>query len=420
MSSWTWLSNAFYNGELFFYLIPFLLVVVTVVLFFAPEDEEQEQKQKNDKLPINEAESDDSPNSAEAVELDLSEQKTDAPVVSLAEEMWQSARPEEDAGTVETPRPSPVAEQEQKHAPKMEKEPRSLEEGLKKTKSGFMARLKQLFSASAVDDALIEELEEILYTADIGTKTVSWLLSGVEQQRGNFSSGDDVKTFLKSEIEHILQSVEKPLEPPVGEPGVCLMVGVNGAGKTTTIGKLASLFSEQYGKRVVLAAGDTFRAAAVEQLEEWGKRADCEVIKGKEGADPASVAYNAIEGAKARKADVVIVDTAGRLQNRVNLMEELKKVRRVIGKAHEGAPHEVLLVVDANNGQNAVRQAADFHKEIGLTGIIVTKLDGTAKGGVLIGIARELGIPVRMIGIGEHIADLRAFNARDFTEALFS
>ncbi|MCK5808021.1 signal recognition particle-docking protein FtsY [bacterium] len=298
--------------------------------------------------------------------------------------------------------------------------PKTLEDGLQKTKTGFMARLKTLFSASVVDDALIEELEEILYTADIGSTAVQWLLDGVHKERKSFESGDDVKTFMKKEILAVLQSVEKPLLPPDGSPGVLLMVGVNGAGKTTTIGKLASLFRKKYDKKVLLAAGDTFRAAAVEQLEEWGRRAECEVIKEQEGTDPAAVAFNAVSKAKAQNADIVIVDTAGRLQNRVNLMEELKKVRRVIDKAHQGAPHEVLLVVDANNGQNAVRQAVEFHQMIGLTGIIVTKLDGTAKGGVVIGIARELGIPVRLIGIGEKIEDLRPFNAFDFTEALFN
>ena len=203
------------------------------------------------------------------------------------------------------------------------------------------------------------------------------------------------------------------------KPAVFLMVGVNGAGKTTTIGKLASKFTGE-GKQCVLAAADTFRAAAVEQLTVWGERTGCQVISDKEGADPASVAFNAINSGKSRGSDVVIIDTAGRLQNRVNLMDELSKINRVAGKALEGAPHETILVIDANNGQNALSQAKQFGEAVNVTGIIVTKLDGTAKGGVLIGIAKELSLPVYFVGIGEKVEDMRPFDPEEYTEALFS
>ena len=406
MSSWNWISNNFYNGELFFYIVPLLLLAILIALIFLPEEDEQDENddKAEDLTPSTESVTEIEPVS---IDLDLSENTSNIIITSLADDVTMV-----DEVFDAIPLTPPVVEEVTP--------PKTLEDGLQKTKTGFMARLKTLFSSSIVDDDLIEELEEILYTADIGSATVEWLFAGVKSERKSLKTGEDVKNYMKREILSVLKAVEKPLLPPDGKPGVLLMVGVNGAGKTTTIGKIASLFRTKYNKKVMLAAGDTFRAAAVEQLEEWGRRAECEVVKEKEGADPASVAFNAIAGAKAREVDVLIVDTAGRLQNRVNLMEELKKVRRVIDKAHEGAPHEVLLVVDANNGQNAVRQAIEFHEMIGLTGIIITKLDGTAKGGVVIGIARELGIPVRLIGIGEKIEDLRAFDAQAFTEALFS
>lgn len=299
-----------------------------------------------------------------------------------------------------------------------EKPATSYSDGLAKTRGGFISKLKNLFKSSAVDDDLIEEMEEILYTADIGVNTVTHFLTEIEKNRKNFSSGEDVRDFLKKMIYDIVKPVEKKLDPGMKEPSVLLMVGVNGAGKTTTIGKLTKKFKDG-GRDVILAAGDTFRAAAVEQLMVWGQRTDTEVIRDKEGADPASVAFNAVNSAVSRGKDTVIIDTAGRLQNRVNLMEELKKVGRVIGKAKEGAPHEVILVVDANNGQNALSQARQFNEAVGLTGIVITKLDGTAKGGVVIGIARELGLPIYYVGIGEAVGDLREFNADQFVEALF-
>ncbi|HNZ52620.1 MAG TPA: signal recognition particle-docking protein FtsY [bacterium] len=294
-----------------------------------------------------------------------------------------------------------------------------MEDGLSKTKDGFISKLKNLFKTSVVDASLIDELEEILYTSDMGVETVSWLMSEVNQNRSSFQSGDDVKGFIKEKIRDVLAGTHREFQNRDLKPAVFLMVGVNGAGKTTTIGKLASKFTGE-GKQCVLAAADTFRAAAVEQLTVWGERTGCQVISDKEGADPASVAFNAINSGKSRGSDVVIIDTAGRLQNRVNLMDELSKINRVAGKALEGAPHETILVIDANNGQNALSQAKQFGEAVNVTGIIVTKLDGTAKGGVLIGIAKELSLPVYFVGIGEKVEDMRPFDPEEYTEALFS
>lgn len=306
-------------------------------------------------------------------------------------------------------------------APKAEipiEKPKSFKDGLSGTRGGFMSKLKNLFSSSVVDDDLIEDMEEILYTADIGVPTVSHLMAQIEKNRKNFKSGEDVRNFLKMEIYNIVETCEKELEVKDVKPFVMIMVGVNGAGKTTTIGKLTRKFKDS-GKSVLLAAADTFRAAAVEQLVEWGRRTDTEVISDSEGADPASVTFNAISAAKSRNIDIAIVDTAGRLQNRVNLMNELEKIKRVASKARENGPDEIILVVDANNGQNALSQAVEFNKAVGLTGIVITKLDGSAKGGVIIGIAKELKLPIYYIGIGESAADLRKFNAEEFVEALF-
>ena len=265
----------------------------------------------------------------------------------------------------------------------------------------------------------IEELEEILYTSDMGTQTVSWLMNEVNTNRSSFQNGEDVKNFIKEKIRKALIQTHKKFPDYTDKPAVFLMVGVNGAGKTTTIGKLASRFASE-GRHCILAAADTFRAAAVEQLNVWGERAGCTVISDRDGADPASVAFNAVNSGISKNADIVIIDTAGRLQNRVNLMEELSKINRVIGKAKEGAPHETILVIDANNGQNALSQAKQFSEAVNVSGIIVTKLDGTAKGGVLIGIAKELGLPVYFVGIGEKVEDLSPFDPDKFSEALFS
>ncbi|PTL78628.1 signal recognition particle-docking protein FtsY [Vitiosangium sp. GDMCC 1.1324] len=299
---------------------------------------------------------------------------------------------------------------------------RTLAQGLDKTRSqGFMARLNGLFGSSRkVDESVLAEMEEILFTADIGVRTASNLVEVAREKlkRNELSDANRIKDLIREEVTRIVDlPVPRTMEGG-GPPHVVMVVGVNGAGKTTTIGKLAAKLTGQ-GKKVVLAAGDTFRAAATEQLDVWADRAKAELVKGPEGADPSSVIFEAIKKAQAGGANVVIADTAGRLHTKVSLMEELKKVKRVIDKALPGAPHEVLLVLDSTNGQNAIQQARQFHEAVGVTAIALTKLDGTAKGGVIIGISDELKIPVVWAGVGEKVADLRRFDAREFVQALF-
>jgi fused signal recognition particle receptor len=293
--------------------------------------------------------------------------------------------------------------------------------GLAKTRGGFVARLGKLFvGKSRIDDELLERIEEVLFTADIGVKTSQKLIT---QLRSDLTGSELrepqlVWQFLKAESAKLLQVGAPPLDLSAKKPFVLLTIGVNGVGKTTTIGKLAAQFSQQ-GHKVLLAAGDTFRAAATEQLEVWGQRTGCPVIKGKEGGDPSSVVFDAVRRGALDGYDVVICDTAGRLHTKSELMEELQKVRRVCGKALEGSPHETLLVLDATNGQNAIAQAMLFKQAMDVTGIALTKLDGTAKGGVILGICDELRLPVRYIGIGERVEDLRTFDPDAFVEALF-
>ena len=295
-----------------------------------------------------------------------------------------------------------------------------LKSGLAKTRKQFVGTLDNLFYGDKeIDEEFLEELEEILLTSDLGVKTSYRLFSQIEEKvtHKELENPAHLRAFLQGEIGAILQRSEVAWEIDA-KPYVIMTIGVNGVGKTTTIGKLASIFTKQK-KKVVLGAADTFRAAAVEQLMVWAERANVPIVKQKMGADPAAVAFDTVQSAIKRKADIVIVDTAGRLHTKVNLMDELKKIQRVLGKALPGAPHEVLLVLDANTGQNAISQAKMFHQEIGVTGLVMTKLDGTAKGGVIVGVCDELKIPVRYIGIGESIADLRAFDSNDFVDALF-
>jgi fused signal recognition particle receptor len=301
---------------------------------------------------------------------------------------------------------------------------KTLAEGLEKTRGGFMARLSALLSGPQVDERLLAELEEVLFTADIGVKTATALLAQARERvrRKELSDPAKLRAALRAEVERIvsLPSGAGPdgLAPAAARPHVIMVVGVNGSGKTTTVGKLAARFLAS-GRSVLLGAGDTFRAAAGEQLEIWAARVGAPCIRGKEGADPASVCFDAVKEADARGAQVVICDTAGRLHTKAPLMEELKKVKRVMAKAAEGAPHEVLLVLDSTNGQNAIAQARQFHDALGVTGLVLTKLDGTAKGGVVIGICDELKLPVRFVGVGEKVADLRPFDPREFVDALF-
>jgi len=312
----------------------------------------------------------------------------------------------------------------------------ALAEQQRPTKEGFFARLKRslvktrqnlgsgfigLFRGKKIDDDLFEELEEQLLIADVGVDTTRRIIASLTQQanRKQLRDAEALYGLLKTEMSQILAKVEAPLDVTGKTPFVILMVGVNGVGKTTTIGKLARQYQAE-GKSVMLAAGDTFRAAAVEQLQVWGQRNSIPVIAQQTGADSASVIFDAIQAAKARGADVLIADTAGRLQNKAHLMEELKKITRVMKKLDDAAPHEVMLTIDASTGQNAISQAKLFHEAVGLTGITLTKLDGTAKGGVIFSVADQFGIPIRYIGVGEGIEDLRSFKADDFIEALFA
>jgi fused signal recognition particle receptor len=298
-----------------------------------------------------------------------------------------------------------------------------LKKGLSKTHQGFVEKIDRLFlGKKSIDQDLLDELEALLFEADLGVKTSSQLIEGVQEglKRGELREPDKVKEFIRQEILRILQSGEKPLSINFSQtkPFVMMVVGVNGGGKTTTIGKIAHQYTSQ-GKKVLIGAADTFRAAAVEQLEIWAKRAGADLIKQVKGSDPSAVAFDSIQAAKARNIDLVFIDTAGRLHTKVNLMEELKKLNRIVGRECPGAPHEVLLVLDATTGQNAISQAKLFNEAIGVTGIALTKLDGTAKGGIIVGITEELKIPIRYIGVGEGIDDLKEFNATEFVEALF-
>ncbi|MBI5562724.1 MAG: signal recognition particle-docking protein FtsY [Deltaproteobacteria bacterium] len=290
----------------------------------------------------------------------------------------------------------------------------SLKAGLARTHNAIMGNVEAAFMGASREE-ILERLEEALILADVGVATASEV---ADRMRETFAGRDPdrLKEILRESIYGILKEVERPLAP-AGRPFVIMVLGVNGVGKTTTIGKLAARYSSE-GKTVMLAAGDTFRAAAIEQLELWGERAGCPVIRQAQGGDPGAVAYDAVKAAVARSADVLILDTAGRLHTKVNLMEELKKVQRIVSRGLPGAPHERLLVLDASTGQNALNQARIFSEAVEVSGIALTKLDGTAKGGIIVAIARELKIPIRLVGVGEGAADLKDFNARDFVDAL--
>lgn len=295
-----------------------------------------------------------------------------------------------------------------------------LKEKLSKTKEGLVEKIENLIASTPkIDESFYEELEEILIQADVGAETSFYLVEELRQRVKKNKIADPAG--VREELKEIIRSTLKEGRPLNlnGQPAVIMVVGVNGVGKTTTIGKLAAKFREE-GKKVILGAADTFRAAAAEQLEIWARRAGAEIVRHAEGADPAAVAFDAVKAGCARKTDVVIIDTAGRLHNKANLMEELKKVRRVIQREIPDAPHEVLLVLDATTGQNALNQARIFREAVDVTGVVLTKLDGTAKGGVIVGIAHEMDLPVLMIGVGEKIEDLRPFDRNEFVEALFA
>ncbi|WP_455217591.1 signal recognition particle-docking protein FtsY [Kaarinaea lacus] len=298
-----------------------------------------------------------------------------------------------------------------------------LKSGLSRTRHGFTDGLADLLlGKKTIDDDLLDEIETLLLTSDVGVEATQEIVSDLTNRitRNQLTDADALFAALRDDMAAILSPVSRPLEIDAQcQPYVILMVGMNGAGKTTTIGKLARRFQAE-GKTVMLAAGDTFRAAAVEQLQEWGRRNDIAVVAQQSGADSASVIFDAVQSAKSKGIDVLIADTAGRLHTQSNLMEELKKVRRVVTKLDDSAPHEVMLVLDAGIGQNAVVQAEQFRDAVGVSGITLTKLDGTARGGVIFAVAKRLGIPIRFIGVGESIEDLRPFQPEEFVDALLS
>jgi fused signal recognition particle receptor len=295
-----------------------------------------------------------------------------------------------------------------------------LSDGLAKTRTGFISKLGELFKGEKLNENLVDEIEEVLFTADIGTSAANDILHAVQSQL-NSDQKQDPKTvwaFVRQYVLEKLKAREEALDLERHHPFVILVVGVNGVGKTTTIGKLASKFKKQ-GKSVLMVAGDTFRAAAVEQLGVWGERTDIAVHQGEPDSDPSSVIYAGIERGVKEGVDIIICDTAGRLHTKVNLLDELRKMNRVASKVIASAPHETILVLDANTGQNAIQQAKLFSEAVDISGIVLTKLDGTAKGGVILGICEELNAPIRYIGIGESVSDLRSFSADEFVEALF-
>ncbi len=303
----------------------------------------------------------------------------------------------------------------------------SLDKGLEKTKTSFFSKLtKAIAGKSSVDAGVLDNLEEVLVTSDVGVGTTLKIIERLEARvsRDKYVNTSELNSLLKDEIVSLLQdnnngdSEDFSIPDTGGNPYVIMVVGVNGVGKTTTIGKLAYQF-KQSGKKVILGAADTFRAAAVDQLDVWSKRADVQIIKQAMGSDPASVAFDTVTSAVAQKADVVIIDTAGRLHNKVNLMNELSKIKRVMEKVIPSAPHEILLVLDASTGQNAIEQAREFTKATEVNALALTKLDGTAKGGVVIGISDEFKIPVKYIGVGEKMEDLQVFNKGEFVDSLF-
>lgn len=295
-----------------------------------------------------------------------------------------------------------------------------LKAGVQKTRAGFVSAIDELSGRREIDADLLEELEYTLLGADIGVKTTNEILDRIRErvERHQLNDAAELRGMIKQHLLEILESSDRPMPRVAEAPAVVMVVGVNGAGKTTTIGKLAQRYKGE-GRTVVLAAADTFRAAAIEQLEVWGERTSTDVIRQNPGADPSAVVFDALQSAKARKIDYVIVDTAGRLQTKANLMAELEKMNRTAARVVPGAPHEVLLVLDAVTGQNGLEQARKFTETSGVTGIVLTKLDGTAKGGVVIAIVRELNLPIRYIGVGEKIDDLLPFEPERFIESLF-
>ena len=330
---------------------------------------------------------------------------------------------EEQAEAEQMPVEEPATEPSSSEAPPEEQRGwfSRLKTGLAKTRSNIVGQISGLLRLGrTIDEELMEEIEEILIQADVGVNTTLQLMDNVREvvRAKGLKDASELEEILKQEMLNVLGEADAHINVDGGQPYTILVLGINGAGKTTTIGKLAHRFRSE-GKRVLVAAGDTFRAAAADQLAIWCERAGVELIRGGEGSDPASVVFDAIEAAKSRQVDLLIVDTAGRLHTKKPLMDELSKIGRVMGRGLPGAPHEVLLVLDGTAGQNAIMQAKIFNETVPITGVAVTKLDGTAKGGIVIAVKEEIGAPVRLIGIGEKLDDLRDFVGRDFIEALF-
>lgn len=318
------------------------------------------------------------------------------------------------------PVPEKPAEPAAKKAPPLPTPEERLGRGLSKTHKGFIDRITAVFKrSSSMDSTVLNDLEETLVGTDIGVRTAYALFESLQKKSSMLNDQDAAMNTIREEVEAILLRRESPLAIPEGtKPYVIMVTGVNGSGKTTTIAKIAYHLKSE-GKSVIIASGDTFRAAAIEQLEHWANRAGADFVKAQEGSDPSAVAFDGLQAAMARGHDVLIIDTAGRLHTKENLMEELKKTQRVLGKKLEGAPHEILLVLDATIGQNAIEQTRQFNNALGITGIALTKLDGSSKGGVIVGIANEFSIPIRYIGIGEDMDDLQPFHAKSFVNALF-
>lgn len=382
-------------------------------------EEEQTKATQHQATPSQSAEEQE----PQLVEESLSDSQPAECVAESAESPESTLKTQqEESEALSSADPEPVVERVQEQEKPSESFFARLKRSLSRTKANIGAGFFGLFKGKKIDDELFEELEEQLLIADVGMDTTLKIIENLTEKasRSDLRDGEALYGLLKEEMAEILAKVEQPLHIDSSKtPYVILMVGVNGVGKTTTIGKLAKQFQSQ-GKKVMLAAGDTFRAAAVEQLQVWGERNNVPVIAQHTGADSASVIYDAIEAAKARGVDVVIADTAGRLQNKSNLMEELRKIVRVMKKIDESAPHEIMLTLDAGTGQNAISQAKLFSDVAPITGITLTKLDGTAKGGVIFAIADQFSIPIRYIGVGEGIEDLRPFQTQEFIDALFS
>ncbi|HCR4096332.1 TPA: signal recognition particle-docking protein FtsY [Providencia rettgeri] len=389
----------------------------------AAEEQAERERQETEAARLAEEQAERERQEAEATRLaeeQAERERQEAEAARLAEEQAERERQEAEAERLRL-------EEEKNNSPTEQEKPKKegffarLKKGLLKTRQNLGSGFLGLFSGKKIDDDLFDELEEQLLIADVGVDTTRKIINNLtaHASRKDLKDAEALYGKLREEMSDILAKVDKPLVIEDKKPYVILMVGVNGVGKTTTIGKLARQYQSE-GKSVMLAAGDTFRAAAVEQLQVWGERNKIPVVAQHTGADPASVIFDAIQSAQAKGADVLIADTAGRLQNKSHLMEELKKIVRVMKKLDENAPHEIMLTLDASTGQNAVSQAKLFDEAVGLTGITLTKLDGTAKGGVIFSIADQFGIPIRYIGIGEGIEDLRPFKADDFIEALFA